>query len=92
MLAIIAIAVNLIRGTPKFDSVVGLSTCEAASWLILIGFVIICIALTTYNVRTIFKQVALKDKLGKLHSSEEWMTPKNLPKMLAGSLISGFIG
>ena len=40
----------------------------------------------------IFREVALKKKLGKLHSSEEWMTPRNLPKMLIGSFLSGFIG
>ena len=92
MLSLLAIAVNLIRGTPKFPSFLGLSTCEGSSWLVLVVFIVICIALTACSVGNIFKEVALKKKLGMLHSSEEWMTPRNLPKMLIGSFLSGFVG
>ena len=84
--------VNLLRGTPKFDSIIGLSTCEWKSWLILIIFIIISIALTYFNVRQIFQEVALKKRFDKLHESEEYFQPKVLPFLIFMSFMSGFVG
>ena len=64
---------NVLRGTPKFESVLGLSTCEASSFAILGAFILICILLTTYNLRMNFREIRLKSKFGKLHKSEEYL-------------------
>ena len=67
------IFIMLLRGTPKFESVIGLSSCEMMSWMLLAVFVIVCIILTIFNVRSVVWEKDLKQRLGKLHSSEEWM-------------------
>ena len=84
--------VNLLRGTPNFASIANISTCEAKSWSILGAFIVVCIAITFYNIRQIMKELALKEKFGELHESEMWMKPKNLPFMIIMSFMSGFIG
>ena len=84
--------VNLFRGTPKFDSIIGLSTCEPLSFGILAIFVVTCIVLTVFNVRSIFGQLALKRKYEMLHKSEEWMVSKNLTFMLVAAFFSGMFG
>ena len=86
------IVVNLFRGTPKFDSLIGLSTCDWDSWLILIIFIIISIVLTYFNVRQIFQEVELKKRFNELHESEEYFQPKVLPFLIFMSFMSGFIG
>lgn len=53
ILTLIAIGVNLIRGTPNFDSIVGLDTCGMESWSLLIGLTILCILLTLVNFREV---------------------------------------
>ena len=47
---------------------------------------------TYYNVTSIIKELELKEKLGKLHDSEKWMTPRNLPLLLSLALVAAFIG
>lgn len=84
--------VNLLRGTPKFDSIVGLSTCEWRSWLILLAFIVISSAFTWCNVRQIWRNIELKTRFDRLDPSEEYLTPGVLPKLLFASLMSGFIG
>ena len=83
---------NLLRGTPNFPSIVEMSTCEAKSWSILVVFILVCIAITCYNIHHIMRELALKEKFGVLHESEKWMKPENLPFMIIMSFMSGFIG
>ena len=84
--------VNILRGTPNFPSIVGLSTCEASSWAIMTAFILIAIAITCHNIRIIMHEIALKEKFGVLHESESWMKPRNLPFMIIASFMSGFVG
>ena len=82
----------MLRGTPKFDSVLGLSTCEGLSWAILGGFILIGVLMTVYNVRDIFRENALKMKYGQLHESERFLCGKNLLFILSLAMLSGFVG
>ena len=86
------IMVNLLRGTPQFDSAIGLSTCEPLSWGILAIFIIMCAFMAFRSARRIWSQQALKEKFGVLHESEKFLCKKNLPFMLATAFLSGFIG
>lgn len=89
---VLCIAVNLLRGTPQFDSSIGLETCEPMSWGVLVVFVITCAIMAFRSARRIWYQQALKEKFGKLHESELFLCRKNLPFMLGTAFMSGFIG
>ena len=88
----LAFAVNLLRGTPKFESVVGLSTCDWKSFTILAVFILISVLLTAFNIHQIRKEQDLKRKYGKLHPSELYLTGKNLPRLVLMSFVSAFLG
>lgn len=92
VLTMLSIGVNLLRGTPKFPSVIGLSTCSPLSWSVLGVFIVICIATTIFNIRSIRKETALKEKFVCLHESEKWVVNGNLPILIALALLSSFIG
>lgn len=92
VLTLLAMLVNLLRGTPKFESIIGLSMCGWISWLILIIFITTCVTCTYHNVTSILKEQELKKKYGKFTDSEKWMNRGNLPLMLGLALIASFIG
>ena len=83
---------NILRGTPKFKSILGLSTCEGLSFGILAGFITICVLMTVYNLKANFREQQLKQKYGKLHKSEEYLQPKRIPYLLILAFLSAFIG
>lgn len=92
MLIGLSLLVNLLRGTPKFESIIGLSSCDWESLCILAAFFVVCVLVTWYNIRAIVKEQALKQKFGKFHKSQEVYSRPNLPKLLFMSFISAFIG
>ena len=56
ILTLLSVIVNLIRGSPKFPSIVNMSLCSWTSWMILAAFVVICLARNYYNVVQIMKE------------------------------------
>ena len=84
--------VNLLRGTPSYESIVGWSTCEPKSWIVLAVFIIFCIAINVFNVKQLMVERSLKEEAGILHESEKWMRPRTLPFVIFMSFMSGFIG
>ena len=83
---------NLLRGTPSYESIVGMSTCEPNSWMILAAFVLFCIAINVYNIKQLNAERSLKEEAGILHESEKWMCSENLPFVIFMAFMSGFIG
>lgn len=43
--------VNMLRGSPKNDSIIGLEKCGTSSWLLLVSFVILLLFITWWNVK-----------------------------------------
>ena len=81
--------VNLIRGSPKNDSIVGLDKCGATSWSLMVGFIVFCLLITWLNVRAVQKEVSLKQKYGKTCQSD---IDVNDSRTLAYILIMSFVG
>ena len=57
-----SLGVNLIRGSPKNESIIGLDTCSTISWSLLTGLTVICILVTWYNVKQVQYEQRLKAK------------------------------
>ena len=92
VLSLLSITVNLLRGTPKFDSIIGLKGCNAVSWVILAIFITLCGFVTFFNIRAIRKENSLKEKFGVFHESEKYLSNKNLPCLLILAFLCAFVG
>lgn len=93
MLTTLSMVVNLLRGSPKNESIVGMDTCGASSWSILIAFIILCLVVTWVNVRSVRREVAVKKKHGALCDSDIDVTQgKTLVYILAMSFVGSFLG
>lgn len=62
--------VNLLRGSPKNESIVGLNQCGAASWGLLGAFIILCLFVTWWNVVQVLRENEIKRKHGALCPSD----------------------
>ena len=47
----LSVVVNLLRGSPKNESIIDLPTCSVSSWVIFGTFVFICLLSTVYAVK-----------------------------------------
>ena len=56
LLISLSFAVNLLRGTPKFESIIGLSVCGWQSFCILAVFIVVSIVMTVLNTMQIWKE------------------------------------
>ena len=81
--------INLIRGSPKNDSIAGIDKCGALSWSLMFGFIIFCLIVTYFNFRAVQKEFTLKQKFGKTVPSDINI---NDQKTLAFILIMSFVG
>ena len=85
--------VNLIRGSPKNDSIVDLDKCGAPSWLLLAGFIILCLLVIWYNVKVVRKELSLKKKYNATCPSDiDLSSNRILTKMLVFSFLAAFFG
>ena len=85
--------VNLLRGSPKSDSIVGMNTCSAESWSLLVCFIILLLVITWYSVREVRKEMTLKSKYGALCDSDIGVhETKTLVYMLAWSFVASLLG
>ena len=92
-LTLLCIVINLIRGTPKFDSIIGMDTCGITSWSILAIFILFCLVVTWFNVREVRAEQILKLKYNVgVSKSEPKLTDKNLAIILSMGFLSSFIG
>ena len=93
MLTALSMVVNLIRGSPKNESIVGLDSCSATSWSLLIGFIVFCGLVTWYNVRQVLREVQIKRKHGALVDSDIDVTDgRTLAYILVMSFVGSFLG
>lgn len=92
VLSLLSVIVNLLRGTPKFDSIIGLKGCNALGWVILAIFIIVCGIVTFFNIKAIRKENLLKEKFGCFHESEKYLSNKNLPCILILAFLCAFVG
>ena len=85
--------VNLIRGSPRNESIVGLQTCGGASWSILIGFVILCGLITLYSIRSVRREYLVKKEMGALCPSDiNVLDKRTLAYILSMSFLGSFLG
>ena len=85
--------VNLIRGSPKNDSIVDLDKCGASSWILLGSFIILCLLVIWYNVKVVRKELILKKKYNATCASDMDLTSNRiLIKMLVFSFLAAFFG
>ena len=85
--------VNLIRGSPKNSSIVGLQTCGGISWTILVGFVLLCGLVTLYSIKEVRREYLVKKELGALCSSDiNVLDKRTLVYILTMSFLGSFLG
>ena len=85
--------VNLIRGSPKNESIIGMNSCGAASWSILVGFILLCGLITWYNVKQVRRELQIKRQQGALCASDiDVLDRKTLAYILVMSFIGSFLG
>ena len=85
--------VNLIRGSPKNDSIVDLDKCGAVSWILLAFFIILCLLVIWYNVVKVRQELRLKKKYNETCASDiDLSSNRILFKMLTFSFLASFIG
>ena len=85
--------VNLIRGSPKNESIIEMDTCGAASWSILVGIILLCGLVTWYNVRQVRREMLIKKAFGALCASDIDVLDRNtLIYILIMSFIGSFLG
>lgn len=65
-LTLVAFSVNLIRGSPKTESIIGIGTCSPLSLSMLGGIAVLCLLVTWYNVRAVQYEQALKKKFNNV--------------------------
>eukprot|EP00347_Sterkiella_histriomuscorum_P009630 403340471 len=56
------VTVNLLRGSKKFPSIIGLQKCGILDWTILALFLIMCACICIFSVRKVVKEQGLKAK------------------------------
>ena len=61
----VAMFVNLIRGSPKMESIFNIKKCGLVDWATLLGFIAFASAITAYQVIRMRKEQQLKEKHGK---------------------------
>lgn len=62
--------INLIRGSPKNESIIGMNKCGTASWSLLAMFIVLCLFLTYFNVKKVRHEDALKRRLNATVTSD----------------------
>ena len=92
-MTIVVIAINLVRGTPKVESVFGIDECGALSWSLLGCFTILCLVIVYYNTQQVYdeQQLKLKYNVG-LCKSDLVMDKKNITTTLTVGFMCSFVG
>ena len=88
-----SILINLVRGSPKNESIVGMDKCGGGSWSLLIAFIVLCLAITWLNVKSVKREVELKKKAGaSVPSDIDFSDNKTLAFTLVMSFVGSFLG
>jgi uncharacterized membrane protein YfcA len=86
----LALAVNLLRGTPKLPSLINIDKCGTLDWSILLGFMAFAISCTVLATTKVKKNQALKRKLdGELLKGTVNFSGNSLYVLLIGSFAGG---
>jgi len=92
-LVMTSLMVNLIRGSPKTESIVGLEKCGVADWSIFTAFFVLVLVVSFLQIRRIKKEQALKEEVGGgLCASDLPFKGKTLTYLLIGSFCGGMAG
>ena len=84
--------VNLLRGSRKFESTIGIQRCSQTDWIILTTFLIYCLVLSGLATRKVLREQRLKDKLGAgMAPSDIKLTPQTLFKLIIFAFLGGFM-
>ena len=93
MLIAVAFTVQLLRGTDKVPSVIGISNCSPTDNLILGSFVGFAVSLIIFEIRRVRSEQTVRTSLGKpLPEGEVELTGVKLPKLIIGSVVGGIVG
>lgn len=86
------LTVNLLRGSRKFESTIGIQRCSQTDWLILTTFLIYCLVLSGLATRKVLREQQLKDKLGAgIAPSDIKLMPRALFKLITFAFLGGFM-
>ena len=93
VLTLIAFSVNLIRGSPKTDSIIGIDTCSPISFSLLGLIAVLCLLVTWYNVRVVQYEQSLKLKYSAGLTNSCLILKDNMTwYVLAMSFVGSFFG
>lgn len=86
--------VVVLRGSPKFDSIIGIETCSTASWAILAGFCMFLFIVTVCNFRAVKAEQELKKTYGRgiLPSDIDATKPKSIIIVMCAGFFSSYLG
>jgi uncharacterized membrane protein YfcA len=89
--------VNVLRGSTRYHSIIGLERCSYADWSLFATFLIVCGIVSSYQIMTVRKEQHLKDKVGYgVVPSDVRLTRSSLLKLIifafSGGLASGALG
>jgi len=90
-LTLLSILVNLIRGSPKNESIIGMDKCGAYSWSLLTSFIALCLIVTYFSVRQVRHEDALKLN-AQVASDINVNDNRTLTFILALAFIGSFLG
>ena len=87
----LSVIVNLVRGSPDFESIVGFSRCGSKDWGVLVAFIVLCLLVCWKNFQELLHEQRLKTKYNKgLCNSDILLEGENSNRM--NVLVMGFVG
>eukprot|EP00347_Sterkiella_histriomuscorum_P013136 403365874 len=94
---VILLVVNLLRGSSKFKSIIGLQRCSTMDWAILMIFITFCSMLSAYSIFIAVREQKLKTKysMGIASSDIQFNKPaifKLVISAFIGGTVSGALG
>lgn len=92
-LTLLSVAVNFVRGTKSFNSIIGIDQCSVAGWGVFVVFCIICLIVSYKNTKQLIHEQSLKKKYGKgLCKSDLLLEGGTTLKLLSGALFGSWMG
>ncbi len=91
------VVVNVLRGSTRYHSLIGIRRCAPLDWFLLASFLILCAIVSFFSIRTVKQEQQLKIKVGYgMVPSDVVMDVHSLIKLVcfafSGGLASGALG
>lgn len=84
--------VNLLRGSRKYESLIGIERCSQEDWALVFAFILYCGILTALAATKVFHEQGLKEKLGAgMAPSDLRLTGNVLIKLVTFAFLGGFM-